>query len=278
MTGATTPSFVQARAAEITSGRTNSVAFQAPNAAGNLIVVSVFWDNTSSVSVADSRGNTYASGGARRTWGSTRSAQVFYARNVAAGTNTVTATFSKAIRVSATVHVHEYSGVDRAAAADATAGGVGSGTALSSGTATTTSAGDLLFATGASTGTVTQPGAGWTARSTASGDLTADRLAVAAGPYSATATATSGSWVMQLVAFKPDASTADTTPPTVAVTAPAPARPCRATSRSPPPPRTTWPWPVSASSSMARPWVPRTPRRRTRCPGPPRRAPTARTA
>ena len=145
---------------------------------------------------------------------------MFYARNVAAGANTVTATFAKVIRASATVHVHEYSGVDRAAAPDATAGAVGSGTTLSSGTATTTSAGDLLFATGASTGTVTQPGAGWTARSTASGDLTADRLAAAAGAVSATATATSGSWVMQLVAFKPDASSADTTPPTVSVTAP----------------------------------------------------------
>ena len=103
--GAATPSFVQARAAEITRGRTNSVAFNTANAAGNLIVVSVFWDNTSSVSVADSRGNAYTSGGARRTWGSNRSAQVFYARSVAAGTNTVTATFIKAIRVTATVHV-----------------------------------------------------------------------------------------------------------------------------------------------------------------------------
>ena len=41
---------------------------------------------------------------------------MFYARNVAAGANTVTATFAKVIRASATVHVHEYSGVDRAAA------------------------------------------------------------------------------------------------------------------------------------------------------------------
>ena len=40
---------------------------------------------------------------------------MFYARNVAAGANTVTATFAKVIRASATVHVHEYSGVDRAA-------------------------------------------------------------------------------------------------------------------------------------------------------------------
>ena len=81
-----------------------------PTPLGNLIVVSVFWDNTSSVSVADSRGNAYTSGGARRTWGSNRSAQVFYARSVAAGTNTVTATFIKAIRVTATVHVQEYRG------------------------------------------------------------------------------------------------------------------------------------------------------------------------
>ena len=81
---------------------------------------------------------------------------------------------------------------------------------------------------------------------------------MAGGPYSATATATSGSWVMQLVAFKPDASSADTTPPTVSVTAPSAGATVSGDVTVTASAATTWPSPVSAFSSMARPWVPRT--------------------
>src|SRR5919198_1312811 len=94
---ASTPAFVQARAKEITSETTNSLAFSSANTAGNLIVVYVVWSNTGSVSLSDSRGNSYASAVGRTTWGSNWSAQVFYARNIAGGANTVTATFATAI-------------------------------------------------------------------------------------------------------------------------------------------------------------------------------------
>jgi hypothetical protein len=58
---AATPTFVQARANEVTSGSTNSLAFNTANTAGNLIVVYVLWNNTGAVSLSDSRGNSYAS-------------------------------------------------------------------------------------------------------------------------------------------------------------------------------------------------------------------------
>src|SRR6185436_19991620 len=105
---AATPSFVQVRANEITNGRTNSVTFAQANTAGNLIVVSVLWSNTGSVSLADTRGSSYVSAAPRRTWGSSWSEQTFYARNVAGGTNRVTATFATSIKGFVAVYAHEY--------------------------------------------------------------------------------------------------------------------------------------------------------------------------
>ena len=96
---ASTPTFKQVRAKEITSGTVNSLAFNSANTAGNLIVVYVAWTNTNTASVSDTRGNVYTSAGARTTWGatSTSSSQVFYAKNIAGGSNTVRATFATSI-------------------------------------------------------------------------------------------------------------------------------------------------------------------------------------
>src|SRR4051794_35872460 len=80
---AATPTFVQARATEITGGKTNNVTFTQANAVGNLLVVSVLWSNAGLVSLKDSRGNGYVSVAPRRAWGSAWSEQTFYARNVA---------------------------------------------------------------------------------------------------------------------------------------------------------------------------------------------------
>ena len=88
-------------------------AFTNANAAGNLVVAYVIWNNTGAVSLSDSRGNSYASAGARTTWGGSWSSQVFYAKNVAGGANTVTATFANALNGWGVVYVHEYSGVDK---------------------------------------------------------------------------------------------------------------------------------------------------------------------
>ena len=212
---AAAPAFVQARAAEVKSGTTNSVAFSQATSAGNLVVVSVFWNNAGAVTVADSKSNAYVSVGPRRAWASTWSEQTFYAKNVAGGATTVTATFATAITSFAVIYIHEYAGVDRSNPLDATSVASGSATAMDSGPAVTTVGGDLLFAAGASSSRVTEAGQGWTVRSTLSGNQTQDRIAGIPGPYSATATQNSSSWVMRLVAFRPDPSTPDTTPPTV---------------------------------------------------------------
>ena len=210
-----TPTFVQARAREVTSGTAVSLAFGSANAAGNLIVVYVVWDNAGSAAISDSRGNSYAAAQAVTRWRSNQwSAQVFYARNVAAGANTVTATFSAAVTSFGIIYVHEYAGIDKVSPLDVSTSAAGTSRAMSSGSAATTSASDLIFGAGASNQVVTGAGSGFTTRSSAFGNLTEDRRVTSTGSYAATATQNGNAWAMQMVAFKADPGTVDTSPPT----------------------------------------------------------------
>ena len=78
---AATPAFVQVKAKEITSGTSVSATFDAPNTAGNLLVVYVAWSNTSPVTVTDTRGNIYSAAASATVWRSgIWSSQVFYAQ------------------------------------------------------------------------------------------------------------------------------------------------------------------------------------------------------
>jgi hypothetical protein len=155
------PTFVQTRAKEVTSGTTNGLAFNNSNTAGNLIVVYVVWCNVGTVSLSDTRGNAYASAQAPTRWSNNQwSAQVFYAKNIAAGTNTVTATFGAAINNFGILYLHEYSGIDRVNPLDVSNSAIGTSSAMSSGAATTTNANDLIFGAGASSHTSPKVGAG----------------------------------------------------------------------------------------------------------------------
>ena len=108
---AASPAYVQGADTQVTSGTTASLAFPGANSAGNLIVVYVVWDNPGAVTLSDSKGNTYIAGTARQTWGNNWSSEVFYASNIAGGTNTVKATFATAITSFGIVYEHEYSGL-----------------------------------------------------------------------------------------------------------------------------------------------------------------------
>ena len=210
------PAFVQGAANEIRSGTTNSRAFPNANTAGNLIVAYVVWTNTGTVTLSDSKGNSYASVAAPTRWNSnTWSAQVFYARNVSGGANTVTATFSNAITSWGILYIHEYSGMNKLSPLDVSSSAAGSSSAMNSGSITTTNANNLIFGAGSSSNTVTQAGTGFTTRSTAYGNRTQDRNVTTTGTYNATATQNSFAWVMHMVAFKADSGTGDSTPPSV---------------------------------------------------------------
>ena len=202
---AATPAHVQSRAQEVNAGTSNNLAFSSPNAAGNLIVVYAMWSNTSAATVTDTQGNNYASAAPVTRWNNnTWSSQVFYAKNVAAGANTVRTTFGTAINSFGIVYIHEYSGIDPTNPLDVAAATAGTGSAMNSGSATTTNANDLIFGAAASTHSVTAAGTGFTTRRSDFGNLTEDRLVTATGAYNASATQNGPGWAMHMVAFRAD--------------------------------------------------------------------------
>jgi hypothetical protein len=199
------PVLVQNHSQQVQTGTTNTLAFAQNTTAGNLIVVSIVWDNVAGVDVSDSQGNTYVSGAARRTWGTSWSAKTVYVNNIAGGADTVTVGFFTPITSFATVSISEYAGIDEAILGnpvDVTATGTGTGSAMTSGAITTTNSSDLLYGFGASNGAVTDPGTGFTTRSMTFETITEDRFVSSAGPYAATATQNSTAWVMQMIAFR----------------------------------------------------------------------------
>ena len=145
--------FIQKRYLRVISGGSVSVTFKKPNAAGNLIVAYVVWDNAGTVSITDTTGNAYDSAiGPTQATGDTSSAQIFYARNIAGGPDTVTATFATGITARGVLYIHEYAGLDRTDPLDGAVAASGSSLSMDSGDLATASTGDLLFAAGESNG------------------------------------------------------------------------------------------------------------------------------
>src|SRR5262249_45509834 len=106
---------------------------------------------------------------------------------------------------------------------DVTAASNGSSSTSSSGSVTTTNANDLLVGANMVSTMTTGAGSSFTSRVITSpdGDILEDRIVTTTGSYSASASLQSGSWIMQMVAFKAGSTAPDTTAPTVAITAPA---------------------------------------------------------
>jgi hypothetical protein len=213
------PVFVQSKNFLATAGSATTVpvTFTSNVVAGNLIAVWVTWGSSTATlnSVTDSLGNTYTIvQTVTNTTNSQRSAMA-YAKNIAGGANTVTATFSASIDYRGII-VHEISGADQTAPLDGNAGqwqtGPGLGTdAVSSGSFTTTKNGDYIFGASMNTGVACAgpaAGTGFTAREApACGGhsiqpISEDRIQSAAGSIAATFTASSNnSHLTQAMAF-----------------------------------------------------------------------------
>ena len=203
--GAVTMAFVQRNYATPQSPQsTLSVAYPGAQTAGDLNIVAVGWNDTTSTvsSVTDSQGNTYqlAIGPTR---GTNLSQSIYYAPNIKGGSNTVTVNFNQAAAY-VDVRVLEYSGLSTTSPLDVKAGAAGSGTSASSGSATTTSANELIFGAGMTVGSFGAAGTGFTSRIITSpdADIAEDRVVSSTGSYTATATNSSGAWVMQMATFK----------------------------------------------------------------------------
>jgi hypothetical protein len=187
---------------------TNSVSFANPNTAGNLIVVSVGWVNGGTATVSDSNHNSYVSAVGPTSNGYT--SQIWYAANIAGGTNTVTVNFS--LWNNSVVAVFEYAGIATASPLDVTGSAVGSSTSPSVGPVTTTQANELIFSSGYAFATLTSdPNYTMELQNTQGGYYLGlqDRPGATAGSYSASFSDSANyNWVAQIAAFKTTATTA----------------------------------------------------------------------
>jgi fibronectin type 3 domain-containing protein len=184
-----------------------SVRFNSTQRAGDLNVVVIGWNDSTATlkSVTDSAGNLYAPAFAAPTIQSGVATQtIYYAKNIASGSNTVTVAFNGAA-VYADIRIAEYSGLDTAGPLDVSAAAMGGSTNSSSGAATTNFANELIIGANlVQTGT-TAAGSGFTSRAITvpDGDILEDRIVSTSGSYTASAPVSpSGAWIMQMVTFK----------------------------------------------------------------------------
>ncbi|HEY6248538.1 MAG TPA: hypothetical protein VI685_01180 [Candidatus Angelobacter sp.] len=205
-------SFVQ----QVSPGYVTAASGQAAitETAGNLLVVAVYWNSdAAAISVSDTLGNTYLStpqvnfaGGGFGT-----QVQIFYAQNIAGGSNTVTVTQSTTTHALG-FYLLEYSGIQTSNALDATAGQVAPGntSVMTTGNLVTAGCKDLVvglfndtsFASGAITA-----GAGFTGRTTDTAFISStedDVPGVGQGSLNVSANLPSAtsSWAATAAAFK----------------------------------------------------------------------------
>lgn len=209
-TWASTINYVQGNyATPQTAKSTVSVKYKSVQTAGDLNVVVVGWNNSTAKvnAISDSIGNTYLLAVGPTIVSGTLSQSIYFAKNIAAasaGANSVVVTFSKTASYP-DIRILEYSGADPNNPVDAF--GANSGTSSPTNASTTTvNPADLLFAANTVRTVTTGPGVGFTQRllTSADADIAEDEMVAAAGNYAATAPLNeAGSWIMQVVAFRP---------------------------------------------------------------------------
>jgi hypothetical protein len=203
-----TAPFVQVNSATPqTSQSTVTVPYLKAQGAGDLNVVAVGFDDATSTitSVTDSAGNVYQIA-APLTRGSGMSQAIYYAKNIkpsAAGANVVTIQFSNAVSYP-DPRIAEYSALDTVSPLDTSASAAGTGTTASSGNLTTSAANEVIFGAGYTTSAFSGGTNGFTSRiiTPTDADIAGDELAGTPGTYSAAASESNGTWVMQAAAFR----------------------------------------------------------------------------
>jgi hypothetical protein len=183
------------------STTTVTATYPSAQTAGDMNIVAVGWNDTTSTvrSVTDSAGNPYSLAVGPTTGKGLRQS-IYYAPNIAGGTNKVTVTFNQAPAYP-DVRILEYRGVS---VLDVTATGTGTGTTAKTGSATTSNANELIFAADMVLTSTKAAGSGFKSRIVTSpdSDLVEDKIVTAAGSQSATATLSpSAAWVIQMATF-----------------------------------------------------------------------------
>ena len=201
---------VQSNAGERTGAASIPVSFLSANTAGNLIVAFVRMSSTSqTVTITDSAGNSYVDAVSQAQTSDGHQVHIFYAKNIKAGANTVTATFS-ATNNHPWLAIYEYSGLSTTNPLDRTAHAQGSNVSPNSGgSAITTSANELVFAAAgfanSYTGTA-MAGGGYTLQQQDTGTsraVTETTIVASTGTYAGTFTlSTSTNWSAVLATFQ----------------------------------------------------------------------------
>jgi hypothetical protein len=209
------PEFVQQNYATPQSSQSQvAVSYPGPQAAGNLNILAIGWnDEASSVSaVSDSAGNSYQV--AVPTFrGNGLSQVIYYAPNINAGNNTVTVTFDQSADFP-DVRATEYSGLALSNPFVAGNSASGNSAVANSGAAITGHTNELVFGAGMTDSTFTSPGSGFTqvVITSPDADIVEHKVAATPGTYSASASLTAGNWLMQVATFQTPASFVVTAP------------------------------------------------------------------
>jgi hypothetical protein len=182
-----------------------AVPYRSAQLAGNANLLAIGWNDTTAslTAVVDSAGNGYQA--VVPTFRGTGLSQAIYAATaIKPGSNTVTVTFDQPA-VYVDLRITEYSGLERTNAFDAGASASGVSASANSGPITTSATNQLLFGAGITATTFSAAGSGFTQRviTVPDADLIEDKVSTVAGIYSASAPLSSGAWLMQIAAFRP---------------------------------------------------------------------------
>ena len=208
--GGTQPSFIQGAANYGTGVNGISATFGTSVGSGHLLIAAVGYSGGSTndanvtFTISDTLGNTWISAIGPFRWVTDKGgvAQIFYVANSSKGTDTITVTPSVGNANFLDVYIHEYSGLALNSPLDVTASNFGTGTTLSSGTATTTAPNELIFGYSLVANSAVA-GAGFTARETLDGNVSEDEVVNASGSYSATfSQPAGGDWITLMATFK----------------------------------------------------------------------------
>lgn len=187
-----------------TIGRSFSKAFNTDNTLGNLIVVQVNWAAGAALSsIHDSAGNAYLPALPAATGLNGNVQQIWYAKNIKAGPNTVTVNLSSSVY--GDISVHEYSGVDKVSPVDQVSSAAGFGSYAASGLVVTHYPKELVFgAINMDSHNLGAVGPGFVLRTTTyGGNIAEDMVVSQTGSYNATADiGWDGRWIAQIVTFK----------------------------------------------------------------------------
>jgi chitodextrinase len=208
MTAGPSPTFLQQSYATPQSPQSVvSATYAGAQTAGDTNILAIGWnDMTANItSVVDSAGNLYQPAIATYR-GSGMSQAIYFASNIAAspaGDNAVTVSFNQAA-VYVDLRVTEYARIRHANPFDAGTSANGSGNNASTGSVSAAATSELLFAAGMTGAVFTGPGPGFANRviTAPDGDIVEDAIASSAGNYNATAPLSSGTWLLQLAAFR----------------------------------------------------------------------------